>query len=108
MNRFEKAIYDCMIPTAELLDETTNPLHRAMLLNFWLAWDSRGLFGHAPVSSTRTSRQESASRATGLPAGDAGMMRGDGDAARQVLVERVGVQHRLLREDPTLDDEPAM
>jgi hypothetical protein len=35
MNRFEHAVYDCMIPTAELLDRTTVPLHRAMLLNFW-------------------------------------------------------------------------
>ena len=35
MNRFEQAIYDCMIPTAELLAETTKPLHRAILLNFW-------------------------------------------------------------------------
>ena len=35
MNRFEQAVYDCMIPTAELLEETTKPLHRAMLLNFW-------------------------------------------------------------------------
>jgi hypothetical protein len=35
MNRFEQAIYDCMIPTAELLDQTAKPLHRAMLLNFW-------------------------------------------------------------------------
>jgi hypothetical protein len=35
MNRFEQMVYDCMIPTAELLDETTKPLHRAMLLNFW-------------------------------------------------------------------------
>src|SRR3954451_19172273 len=35
MNRFEQAVYDCMIPTAELLEKTTNPLHRAMLLNFW-------------------------------------------------------------------------
>jgi hypothetical protein len=35
MNRFEKAIHDCMIPTAKLLDQTTKPLHRAMLLNFW-------------------------------------------------------------------------
>src|SRR3954447_14545244 len=35
MNRFEQAVYDCMIPTAELLDRTTVPLHRAMLLNFW-------------------------------------------------------------------------
>jgi hypothetical protein len=35
MNRFEQGVYDCMIPTAELLEQTTNPLHRAMLLNFW-------------------------------------------------------------------------
>jgi hypothetical protein len=35
MNRFEQAVYDCMIPTAELLERTTKPLHRAMLLNFW-------------------------------------------------------------------------
>ncbi|MDB5662033.1 MAG: hypothetical protein JWN59_371 [Sphingomonas bacterium] len=35
MNRFEQAVYDCMIPTATLLERTTNPLHRAILLNFW-------------------------------------------------------------------------
>jgi hypothetical protein len=35
MNRFEQGVYDCMIPTAELVDRTTNPLHRAILLNFW-------------------------------------------------------------------------
>jgi hypothetical protein len=35
MNRFERQVYDCMNPTAELLERTTNPLHRAMLLNFW-------------------------------------------------------------------------
>jgi hypothetical protein len=35
VNRFEQAVYDCMNPTAELLEKTTNPLHRAMLLNFW-------------------------------------------------------------------------
>lgn len=35
MNRFEKAVYDCMIPTAQLAEKTTNPLHRAILLNFW-------------------------------------------------------------------------
>jgi hypothetical protein len=35
MNRFERAIQDCMIPTARLLDRTTDPLHRAILLNFW-------------------------------------------------------------------------
>ena len=34
-NRFEQAVFDCMIPTAELLEETTKPLHRAILLNFW-------------------------------------------------------------------------
>jgi len=35
MNRFEQGVHDCMIPTAELLERTTDPLHRAMLLNFW-------------------------------------------------------------------------
>ncbi len=35
MNRFEKAVYDCMLPTAALLERTTKPLHRAILLNFW-------------------------------------------------------------------------
>jgi len=35
VNRFEQAVYDCMKPTAELLEKTENPLHRAMLLNFW-------------------------------------------------------------------------
>jgi hypothetical protein len=35
MNLFEQAVHDCMIPTAELLEETTKALHRAILLNFW-------------------------------------------------------------------------
>src|SRR3954449_4566626 len=35
MNRFEEQVYNCMNPTAELVEQTTNPLHRAMLLNFW-------------------------------------------------------------------------
>ena len=35
MNRFEQAVHDCMIPTANLLDQTVKPLHRAMLFNFW-------------------------------------------------------------------------
>jgi len=35
MNRFEQAVYDCMKPTAQLLERTTVPLHRAILLNFW-------------------------------------------------------------------------
>ena len=35
MNRFERAIYECMEPARQLLDKTTNPLHRAILLNFW-------------------------------------------------------------------------
>src|SRR3954462_11289023 len=35
MNRFEQAVYDCMGPTADLVERTDNPLHRAMLLNFW-------------------------------------------------------------------------
>ena len=35
MNRFERAVYACMGPTGRLLERTTNPLHRAILLNFW-------------------------------------------------------------------------
>ena len=35
MNRFERAVYQCMEPTASLLERTKKPLHRAMLLNFW-------------------------------------------------------------------------
>jgi hypothetical protein len=35
MNRFEQAVYDCMKPTAALLEKTSNPLHRSILLNFW-------------------------------------------------------------------------
>src|SRR4051812_33267454 len=35
MNRFEQAVYECMNPTAELVERTSEPLHRAMLLNFW-------------------------------------------------------------------------
>ena len=31
MNRFEQAVYDCMNPTAELLERTTIPLHRWIL-----------------------------------------------------------------------------
>jgi len=35
VNRFEQAVHDCMKPTADLLERTTDPLHRAILLNFW-------------------------------------------------------------------------
>ena len=45
MNRFERAVYECMEPTAQLLEQTQIPLHRAMLLNFWRhiwPYDSRG------------------------------------------------------------------
>ncbi|HMK29919.1 MAG TPA: hypothetical protein VK473_09575 [Terriglobales bacterium] len=35
MNRFEQGVYHCMKPTARLLERTTKPLHRAILLNFW-------------------------------------------------------------------------
>jgi len=35
VNRFEKAVYECMRPTADLLDRTTSPLQRAILLNWW-------------------------------------------------------------------------
>jgi len=34
VNRFEKAVYHCMDPVEDLLQKTTNPLHRAMLENF--------------------------------------------------------------------------
>ncbi|MEZ5892605.1 MAG: hypothetical protein R3C58_05615 [Parvularculaceae bacterium] len=35
MNIFEKAVWDCMLPTEALYQRTTNPLHKAILLNFW-------------------------------------------------------------------------
>ncbi|WP_375204329.1 hypothetical protein [Hyphococcus sp.] len=35
MNNFERAVYECMAPTETLYERTTNPLHKAMLLNFW-------------------------------------------------------------------------
>jgi hypothetical protein len=35
MNRFEKQVYECMLPTQQLLAKTTDPLHRSILLNFW-------------------------------------------------------------------------
>jgi hypothetical protein len=35
MNPYEQAVRDCMIPTAKLLDQTENPRHRAILLNWW-------------------------------------------------------------------------
>jgi hypothetical protein len=35
MNRFERAVYECMNPTAELVERTTDPRHRAILLNWW-------------------------------------------------------------------------
>ena len=35
MNRFEKAVYGCMDATAALYERTDDPLHKAMLLNFW-------------------------------------------------------------------------
>ncbi len=35
MNKFEKSVYECMAPTEALYERTTNPLHKAMLLNFW-------------------------------------------------------------------------
>ena len=35
MNRFEKQVSECMQPTEKLLARTTDPLHRAILLNFW-------------------------------------------------------------------------
>jgi len=35
MNRFEQAVYDCMKPTQALYEQTTNPFHRKIILNFW-------------------------------------------------------------------------
>jgi hypothetical protein len=35
VNRFEQAVKNCMIPTARLVEHTSQPLHRAILLNFW-------------------------------------------------------------------------
>jgi hypothetical protein len=35
MNRFERAVYECMLPTARLEERTKERLHRAILLNFW-------------------------------------------------------------------------
>jgi hypothetical protein len=34
MNRFEKAVYECMDPVEALLQRTENPLHKAILENF--------------------------------------------------------------------------
>jgi hypothetical protein len=34
VNRFEEAVYHCMDPVEDLMQKTTNPLHRAMLENF--------------------------------------------------------------------------
>ena len=51
MNRFEQAVYDCMKPTAELLERTTTQLHRAILLNFW-----RHVHLEGAASTTRSSR----------------------------------------------------
>lgn len=34
MNRFERAVNECMSPVQDLLERTDNPLHRAMLNNF--------------------------------------------------------------------------
>lgn len=35
MNRFERQVQDCMLPTAALYAKTTDPHHRAILRNFW-------------------------------------------------------------------------
>ena len=35
MNKFEAAVYSCMDPTEELFERTKDPLHKAILLNFW-------------------------------------------------------------------------
>ena len=33
-SKYEREVYDCMNPTIDLLDRTTNPLHRAILMNY--------------------------------------------------------------------------
>ena len=38
MNRFEQAVYDCMKPTEALYAQTTNPLHKAILLLLKQTW----------------------------------------------------------------------
>lgn len=35
MNSIEIAVRDCMLPTAALYEQTSDPLHKAILLNFW-------------------------------------------------------------------------
>lgn len=35
MNAIEQAVWDCMKPTEALYEATTNPLHKAIVLNFW-------------------------------------------------------------------------
>ena len=34
-SKYEAEVYHCMDPTLELYERTTNPLHRAILLNYW-------------------------------------------------------------------------
>src|SRR5262245_12734775 len=33
-SKYEQQVYDCMNPSLELLERTTNPLHRGILLNY--------------------------------------------------------------------------
>ena len=35
MNAIEQAVFDCMKPTQALYERTSDPLHKAILLNFW-------------------------------------------------------------------------
>lgn len=35
MNKFEHAVYTCMEPTEALYERTSDPFHKAILLNFW-------------------------------------------------------------------------
>jgi len=34
-SKYEAEVYRCMDPTLELYERTENPLHRAILLNYW-------------------------------------------------------------------------
>ena len=54
MNRFEKMVFECMNPTAELLAKTSNPLHRAILLNFCCVTCTSKALGSSTGSSRRT------------------------------------------------------
>ena len=67
MNRFEEGVYNCMVPTAELLDRTTSPLQRAILLNWWrhVHLEGSGQFDKI-VASEATSATEKDSQVSAI------------------------------------------